>query len=251
MRINRKFLALCRTIHIYLTMLGLFVMLGFGITGFTAYHEDWFDAAKTKETTAEGSTPLELIDKKDSLQIIQHVRKTFAIKGAMISFHESDDEYSIAFASPGMDWTATVTKETGKTVLKRTVPNLVAVINDLHRGRSSGRAWGWVIDLSAGLIVLACITGVVLWLALPKRLKLGIAFMFAGTAATVVVFYLLVPGPDKPAFPAKASGDNHSSPSLFGASPDTAPATEPDTQPASSPESRPATTGPATRDSSR
>ena len=64
MQINRSFLAFCRTIHIYLTMLGLFAMLGFGVTGFTAYHETWFDAAKTKETEWAGKIPTELLEKK-------------------------------------------------------------------------------------------------------------------------------------------------------------------------------------------
>ena len=114
----------------------------------------------------------------------------------MNSFNEDDESYSISYAAPGMDWRVKIDKETGAATINRTTPNFVAVINDLHRGRSSGRMWGWVIDISAALIVLACITGFVLWLALPKRRKLGIASMFIGTAATLAVFYILVPGRD-------------------------------------------------------
>jgi hypothetical protein len=196
MGINRTFLAFCRTIHIYLAMLGLFVMLGFGVTGFTAYHEDWFNATQPRVTDFDGQTPTDLVAKKDTLHIVEHLRQTFHITGAMSSFDDLDDRYSIAFKSPGTAWEAEVEKSTGKTTLHKHAFNWIAIINDLHRGRDAGRAWGWVIDTSAVLIVLACITGIVLWMALPKRRKLGIAAIFVGVVATVVVFYVLVPGPD-------------------------------------------------------
>ena len=57
----------------------------------------------------------------------------------------------------------------GKTEVEIKSFGLVGRINDLHRGRDSGEGWRWMIDASAVLIVLACVTGVILWLALPKR----------------------------------------------------------------------------------
>ena len=53
-----------------------------------------------------------------------------------------------------------------------------------------------MIDASAVLIVLACLTGIVMWLALPKRLKLGTAFLVLGTLAVIMTYLILVPGPD-------------------------------------------------------
>jgi hypothetical protein len=47
-RLSRRLLSTCRTVHVYLSVLGLTVMLFFGITGFTAYHEDWFSATEAK-----------------------------------------------------------------------------------------------------------------------------------------------------------------------------------------------------------
>ena len=41
MPINRTILAWTRTIHIYLTMAALALMLFFAVTGFTVNHEDW------------------------------------------------------------------------------------------------------------------------------------------------------------------------------------------------------------------
>lgn len=197
MSIKRAFLNLCRTIHIYLTMLGLGVMLLFAVTGFTAYHEDWFDAAGPKSSsTIEGTTPKELIEKKDALRIVEHLRSTFRIHGAMTEFDDEQDRYGIRFKEPGALWEVQVTKEDGKTVAKADAYNFWAVINNLHRGRYSGRAWGWVIDLSAILIVIACFTGVVLWMVLPKRRKIGVAALVLGTFVSLAVYWWLVPGPD-------------------------------------------------------
>lgn len=194
---NRTFLNFCRTIHIYLTMLGLAAMLLFGITGFTAYHEDWFAAAGPKHSTSrEAITPTDLIEKKDSLRIVEHLRSTFRINGAMTEFDDEDDRYGIRFKEPGALWEVQVEKQDGRTTAKCDAYNFWAVINNLHRGRYSGRAWGWVIDLSALLIVLACFTGVILWMVLPRRRKIGTAALLLGTLITFAVYWWLVPGPD-------------------------------------------------------
>lgn len=197
MQINRKFLAFCRTIHIYLTMLGLFVMLLFGITGFTVNHEDWFGATTPHLTETDGQTPLELIAKNDPLHIVEHLRTTFKIHGAMTSFDALEDSLSIGFKEPGQVWEVEIEKSTGKTSVHSEAFNFVAMINNLHRGRYSGPSWKWVIDISAILIVIACFTGVVLWMVLPKRRKLGLAAMLGGTIVTVAVYIWFVPGPDQ------------------------------------------------------
>jgi len=195
-RINRRFLAFCRTIHIYLTMFGLLVLLGFGITGFTINHEDWFAATRPKVNEAEGKTPADLIAKKDSRQLVGYLRQTFHISAALVSYDDLDERLSAGFKSPGEIWEVEIDKSSGKTTVHAEQFNWVAVINNLHRGRYSGSAWSWVIDISAALIVLACITGIVMWLALPKRLKLGTTFLVLGTLAVLLTYLILVPGSD-------------------------------------------------------
>jgi hypothetical protein len=195
---NRTFLNVCRTIHIYLTLVALAVMLLFGVTGFTINHEDWFGATTPRVRDEEGTTPAELMAKNDRLMIVEHLRKTFKITGAITTpIDDGEDRMSISFDRPAERWTVEIQKPSGATSVHHEMFNWVAVINDLHRGRASGLAWRWVIDISAILIVLACATGVVLWLALPKRRKLGIAFLIVGTVLTYGVYHFLVPGADE------------------------------------------------------
>lgn len=202
MTINKTLLTVCRSVHIYLTMLGLLVMLLFGVTGFTINHEGGRMAATPRVTEREGKVPVALIAAHDELRIVEHLRQTFAIKGAMTDFTEIADEFAIAFKEPGQVWDITVAKGTGLVAARNEQYGFIAILNNLHRGRYTGPAWSLVIDFSALLIVLACLTGFVLWLALPRRRQLGIAFLAVGTVATMAVIYLLVPGPDARPTPA-------------------------------------------------
>jgi len=200
--INRRILHFCRTIHVYLTIMGVFVMLLFGITGFTIDHEDWFKATNPRVTETAGQTPADLVAKKDGLHIVEHLRQTFHISAAMTDFEELDDKFSISFKDPGQLWEIEVAKPGGATHVHVESYNFIALINNLHRGRYAGAGWRWVIDVAAFLIVLACVTGFVLWLALPKRRQLGILVLLLGTLGTLLVYWALVPGTDAKVEPA-------------------------------------------------
>jgi hypothetical protein len=194
--INRRILHLCRTLHVYLTILGVFVMLLFGITGFTIDHEEWFSATNPRVTETDGQTPADLVAKKDGLHMVEHLRQTFGIRGAMTDFEELDDKFSISFKDPGQLWEVEIAKPGGATHVHAETYNFIALINNLHRGRYTGNGWRWVIDTAAFLIVLACVTGFVLWLALPKRRQLGVLVLLLGTLGTLLVYWALVPGAD-------------------------------------------------------
>jgi hypothetical protein len=196
--IRKNFLALCRTLHVYLTMLGLLVMLLFGVTGFTINHEEWFGSTHPRVADLEGTTPGELLAKGDALRIVEHVRSTWHVSGAMTDYDASDDRVSIAFKEPGQLWEVEIEKPSGRTKLHHETYNLAAFLNNLHRGRYAGPAWRWVIDVSALFIVIACATGIILWLALPRRRMLGLIALAVGVLGTIGIIYALVPGSDVP-----------------------------------------------------
>jgi hypothetical protein len=75
----------------------------------------------------------------------------------------------------------------------QTVMGVVAVINDLHKGRDSGFAWSVVIDVTAILMVLVSVTGIVLIFYLKRRRFSGIVTAVVGTILVALVFVLWVP----------------------------------------------------------
>ncbi len=210
--LNRQFVDWCRTIHVYLTMLGLLILLLFGITGFTINHEDWFGATTPRLHESHGPVSPELLAHNDSLLIVEHLRQDFHITGAMTSYDDVGDSIEVAFKEPGQLWNVEINKTTAQAQVHAEAYNFIAVLDNLHRGRYTGPAWHWVIDISALLIVLACFTGVVLWLTLPKRRQLGLAAVAIGVLGVLLIYLILVPGTDEPPAPATASPPGISAP---------------------------------------
>ncbi len=70
---------------------------------------------------------------------------------------------------------------------------LMALMNDLHKGRDSGTAWSWVIDISALLMVFVSVTGFILIFYLRRKRMSGVLTAVAGTVLLGLVYYFWVP----------------------------------------------------------
>lgn len=68
----------------------------------------------------------------------------------------------IALPRPGGDAWLSIDRETGEVVYELTTRGAVAYLNDLHKGRNTGLAWSWFIDIFSVASILFCLTG--LWL---------------------------------------------------------------------------------------
>ena len=56
----------------------------------------------------------------------------------------------------------------------------------------AGGAWADVIDISAGLMVLVSLTGLILIFFLQKRLKTGLIAVAIGTAVCIAIYEIWV-----------------------------------------------------------
>jgi hypothetical protein len=79
----------------------------------------------------------------------------------------------------------------GKYELTETNMGVIAVINDLHKGRDTGKAWSAVIDFSAIFMIVISVTGLILLFFLKKKRTNGLLWLVIGGAVTLL-FYLLV-----------------------------------------------------------
>ena len=129
----------------------------------------------------------------DKLATVEHLRKTHAIHGAVADFRIEDAQLTVSFKGPGYAADAFIDRKTGKYEVNETRMGWVAIINDLHKGRDSGRSWAWVIDLSAGLLVLVSFTGIILLFYLTKKLANGLMAGFAGALVCYLVYAIWVP----------------------------------------------------------
>jgi uncharacterized protein len=195
-RLSVRIATVARWLHVYLSMAGLSVLLFFSVTGVTLNHPDWFPSAtRTTEATgtlnplwAKPSTP-----QVDQLSIVEHLRATHHVRGALASFTIDDLECVITFKGPSSSADAFLDRTTGAYRLTQTSHGLISFFNDLHKGRDTGAVWSLVIDVSALLLVLTSLTGLVLLFYIKRRRISGLVVAVIAAAVVGAVVRLWVP----------------------------------------------------------
>lgn len=74
----------------------------------------------------------------------------------------SPGELYLALPRPGGDAWLSVDLDSGAVAYERTDRGWIAYLNDLHKGRNTGVAWSWFIDLFAVATLVFCFTGLFL-----------------------------------------------------------------------------------------
>ena len=208
-KLSVRVAAVSRWLHIYLSMFGLFVILFFSVTGLTLNHPDWFsEKASTSEAEgalepkwvklpapplSEATTAPDFLASVAKFEVVEYLRKTHAIRGAVADFTADDRECVVVFKGPGHSADIFIDRDTGKYRLTQTAYGLIAVINDLHKGRDTGTAWSIVIDVSAVLMTLASLSGLILLFYIKRRRVPGVMTALVGTALILATIYFLVP----------------------------------------------------------
>lgn len=71
----------------------------------------------------------------------------------------SDDEVYVSMPRPGGDAWLRIDRESGAVEYEHTDRGWISYLNDLHKGRHTGVAWSWFIDVFAVACLLFSITG--------------------------------------------------------------------------------------------
>jgi len=71
----------------------------------------------------------------------------------------SPEEIYLSLPRPGGDAWLRIARDTGELEYERTDRGWVSYLNDLHKGRNTGAAWNWFIDLFALACLVFAITG--------------------------------------------------------------------------------------------
>lgn len=210
-RVKRQLAVWLRWLHIYASMFGLAVTLFFAATGVTLNHPDWFSETEKTESI-EGelkpewvkyNKPVENADSGQSaadelagvakLDVVEHLRKINSVRGALAEFNGDDRECMVTFKGPGYAADAVIDRATGKYKLTQISHGLVAILNDLHKGRDAGQGWSLLIDISAVILCFISITGLGLIFFLKLRRAPGLVIAVVGTVVTIAIYYAFVP----------------------------------------------------------
>lgn len=182
-----------RWLHIYLSMISFGALLFFAVTGITLNHTNWIEGQQ-KSQQVTGKLPSEYFnqDKVNELMIVEKLRTEHRISAPLTSFITDDSECSISFKGPGYAADGFVDRETGDYSMTITRSGVWAVMNDLHKGRDSGKTWSLFIDISAVLMILVSLTGFLMLLYLKKKRMSGLLVTLIGFAAVILLYVIFV-----------------------------------------------------------
>ena len=180
-----------RWLHTYLSMISLALVLFFGATGITLNHPSWTFGMNGSQETLTGTLPpgFETNGTVDFLAISQFMTETHGVRGDATDDSADATQGSMSFKGPGYAADLFFDVATGTYDLSVDQQGVLAVMNDLHKGRNTDGPWNWTIDVAGGLLVAVAVTGLGLQFFLKRRRMR--AYVVAG-AGTMLGFILIV-----------------------------------------------------------
>lgn len=176
-------------------------MLLFAFTGITLNHAADIEA-KPETLTAEAQLSAPLLEQMaavepDSGQPIPDAVRHWAARELSLDLSGRDVEWTdneayVALPRPGGDGWVAFNLDSGAVEYEITDRGWIAWLNDLHKGRDSGTAWSWFIDIFAAACIVFSITGfVLLWIHARHR-RLTWPLVSAGLILPLLVIILFV-----------------------------------------------------------
>jgi hypothetical protein len=175
-----------------LSLIGMFL---FAITGITLNHAESISAqprvvageavlppqmlvALNRSGAAKGPLPLTVSHKVDAL---------VGLNPGSTRPEWTDGEVYVAMPGPGTDAWVSIDRTTGAITSEHTDRGWVSYLNDLHKGRNTGSAWFWFIDVFAVACIVFTITGLLLLQLHARRRPSTWPIVAAGAAIPVII----------------------------------------------------------------
>lgn len=167
---SRFWLGSLREWHWISSAICLIGMLLFSVTGITLNHAARIKA-KPEIVTLEAEVPAEIIKAititAEEKAVLPEVLADWLAQAQDISVGDqlaewSEDEIYLSLPRPGGDAWMSIDLASGELVYEVTDRGWISYLNDLHKGRNTGVAWSWFIDVFAVFCIIFCITGLLL-----------------------------------------------------------------------------------------
>jgi len=145
-------------------------MMLFAITGITLNHAASI-GAEPRVTQAEATLPAPLLAQLGTPSdpaaplpdaVADQLKGAVKLDARGKPAEWSEEEVYVALPGPGRDAWISIDRATGDVTSERTDRGWVSYLNDLHKGRNTGTAWFWFIDVFALACIVFTITGLLL-----------------------------------------------------------------------------------------
>jgi hypothetical protein len=194
MAINRNLVNWSRTIHIYLSIALLIVLVFFSITGITLNHAELMVAEPQTEVRTLDNLPVLPLDDNgmifDSPELAAYVRDEFGIRLEFADLTIAEPFVTIEYDGPGYQALVEIDQELGEIYAESTDYGLVAVLNDLHKGRYTHIVWNALIDISGIILVIFSLAGFVLLLPNKFRFRKVLKYSVVGIVISVAAYFI-------------------------------------------------------------
>ncbi len=104
----------------------------------------------------------------------------------------SAEEIYLSLPRPGGDAWLSIDRESGAVEYESTSRGAVSYLNDLHKGRNAGPAWGWFLDLFAVACLVFCITGLFLLHLHARQRRMTWPLVGLGLMIPLLIALLLI-----------------------------------------------------------
>ncbi|MCM2679408.1 PepSY-associated TM helix domain-containing protein [Echinimonas agarilytica] len=192
----KRLFSICRWLHVYVSCLLLGLLVFFSITGLTLNHVSWLPSPNVNLSQlpwpdAQVVPETDDIPVKKFQSYIEQRTGLVAPRSVDVDLDFGELTYDYSLPSGYAFVTVQLSEQTIE--IEHQSGGFVSLMNDLHKGRHSGVLWGWLIDISAALMALFGLTGMVILFQNSKYRQQGVWLLVLGVATPVILYLLTVP----------------------------------------------------------
>jgi hypothetical protein len=199
-RVSAFWLKQFHTWHWMSSAICLVGMILFAVTGITLNHAAAIEgtpAVETQERTLPDDLLATLAQAPASADtgtqvpapLEEWLQSELGVSAAGRATEWSEVEIYVPLPRPGGDGWVAIDRETGAVLHEDTDRGWIAYLNDLHKGRDTGTAWSWFIDIFAVACVIFSLTGLLLLQIHAKHRRS--TWPIVGAGVVIPVFLLI------------------------------------------------------------
>jgi hypothetical protein len=187
-----------RMLHAYLSAFAFLALMFFAVTGLLLNHPDWFGSGRDEPRDSIIHLPLAAIQQaqqqpQPEQALAALVAKKISLHGVLKQTDLIEPDMLLHFEGVGGSSDVSIDLSSGRTEVSNSDAQFSRIIQDLHRGKNSGAAWKWLIDISAIVILALSMFGFILFFSVRFRVVVNIRLVLLSLALMIGLFLFFVP----------------------------------------------------------
>lgn len=185
-------------LHAYLSAFAFLALMFFAVTGLLLNHPDWFGSGRDEPRDSIIHLPLVAIQQaqqqpQPEQALAALVAKKISLHGVLKQTDMIEPDMLLHFEGVGGSSDVSIDLSSGRTEVSNSDAQFSRIIQDLHRGKNSGAAWKWLIDISAIVILALSMFGFILFFSVRFRVVVNIRLVVLSLALMIGLFLFFVP----------------------------------------------------------